>query len=47
MGQSVTVDDAEKLDTYTVDDRGRVTLGKDYSGEEVQVAFTVINDEEN
>lgn len=41
MGSNVTVEDAEVLDTFTTDGRGRVNLGKDYKNSEVQLAFAV------
>jgi len=47
MGEEVTIKDAESLDTYTVDDRGRVTIGNDYKGEQVRVAFAVVDNEDN
>lgn len=46
MGSNVTVEDAEKLDTYTTDGRGRVNLGNDYKNAEVQLAFSVKQNEE-
>lgn len=46
MGSDVEIEDADKLDTYTSDDKGRVNLGQRYSDKEVQVAFKVIGDKE-
>lgn len=34
----------EKLDTYNADDRGRVTLGKDYADVSVELAITEVTD---
>jgi len=47
MSSTVELDDAEKLDTYTADGRGRVTLGQKYAGKEVRVAFSVKQDGED
>ena len=44
MGSSVTVENAELLDTFTTDGRGRVNLGKAYKNKEVKLAFTVEKD---
>lgn len=31
------LDDFDHIRTYPADDRGRITLGKDYAGEDVKV----------
>ena len=42
----VTIDDPEEVSKKTVDKSGRVYLGRDYAGEDIRIAFEVVDDDE-